>query len=119
MKPTKFSAYHLKYSYALLLILFSCSVVEAQPEISIIPEPVRVTPGKGAFTLTAGSDISVPNNAPEVSRIATYFAQRVKTAAGFDLKVVSSSRGVIQLELLVRQDPKLGTEGYTLDVTET
>jgi hexosaminidase len=108
----------LKHGVAFTLLFLSCLIVRAQ-EISIIPEPVSLKAGQGTFALTAASDISIPNGQPEISKIAIYLLNKVKTSTGFDLKVVAASRGVIQLELLVRQDAKLGQEGYLLDVTPT
>ena len=104
-------------SLFLLISLLSSSLLWAQPRFSVIPEPVSVQAGQGAFVLSAGSDISVPQSNAEVSGIATYLAGRIKPATGFDLKVVAASRGIIQLDLLVRQDTRLGQEGYLLDVT--
>jgi hexosaminidase len=108
----------LKHSVAFTLLFLSCLIVRAQ-EIAIIPEPVSLKAGQGTFALTAASDISIPNGQSEISKIAVYLLNKVKASTGFDLKVAAASRGVIQLELLVRQDAKLGQEGYLLDVTPT
>src|SRR5689334_20258629 len=92
----------------LTLCLTLSGVTLFAQKLSIIPEPVSLQIGQGAFTLSGGSDISVPPSQPEVSKIATYLAARVKAASGFDLKIGSTSRGAIQLELFVRQDVRLG-----------
>lgn len=101
---------------ALMILCLSLAIVTLYAQkISIIPEPVSLQAGAGAFVLSGGSDISVPQSQPEVSKIATYLATRVKASTGYDLKVGSSSRGAIQLELFVRQDARLGQEGYLLE----
>jgi hexosaminidase len=101
------------------ILCFSCSSNQAQEvqRVSIIPEPVSVKEGQGSFTLSASSDISIPASPAEVSKVADYFVKKIKPATGLNLKIGTASRGVIQFELLSKADPRLGKEGYNLEVT--
>ncbi|WP_254165583.1 beta-N-acetylhexosaminidase [Chryseosolibacter histidini] len=109
------------YVIALLLMLlaFHSTMLNAQ-DVSLIPQPVSLQPGKGSFTLTASTVISVPAKQPEVQKAAAYFVNTLKPATGFTLKTAeASSAAGIQLTLYSKADPRIGQEGYTLTVDES
>ena len=100
-----------------VLILF-CSASLLAQDISIIPQPVSLKPGNGNFTLSASTAISIPANQKEIARVASYFADKVKTAAGLTLKVAEGTTGNIQLSLNAKPNSQISQEGYTLEVTD-
>jgi hexosaminidase len=75
---------------------------------AVIPKPVSMTPGSGAFVVRASSNVSVTPSTPETRRVAAVLARMLGT------KVVMGAAPV-QLEL--GGSPQLGDEGYELTVT--
>jgi hexosaminidase len=103
----------------LVSVLIVCSVPHlGAQDISIIPEPVLLQRGTGTFKLAATTSVSVPKGNAEVSRIAKYFADKVKASSGINVSVNESTGGSIQLQLNASTDKALGKEGYILDVKE-
>ena len=99
-----------------LLICACCSTLSAQNS-SIIPIPVSLQTGNGNFEITASTVIVVPANQPEVQKVATYLAGRIKPSTGFALKISeASANNAIQLLLNTTNNAQMGREGYTLDV---
>src|SRR5688572_17672396 len=82
--------------------------------ISIIPVPVSMQVNSGSFALTSGTTIGIPAKPAEVSAIAAYFADKVKPATGFNLRIATTGGSAIQFVIKSPQDTKLGKEGYTL-----
>jgi hexosaminidase len=74
----------------------------------VIPKPVTMTPGTGAFVVRASSDVSVAPSTPETRRIAAALARTLGT------KVVTS---VTPVTLGLAGGARLGAEGYELTVT--
>ena len=92
-----------------VLPLATGPAIAAAP-IAVIPRPDVVTPGAGAFTLTAGTAI--------VGAEGTLLAEALRPATGLPLPVVTdhADNGAIRLQLHPMKD--LEPEGaYTLDVT--
>lgn len=96
----------------IILILTACS---QQGEISIIPQPAELIPGKGVFTLTSGTSISFTSDSAE--NVARMLAEKITVASGYRMKVSKGSMGRIQLNIAENADSRLGKEGYTLKVT--
>jgi hexosaminidase len=84
--------------------------------ISIIPEPTELKKGQGVFVVNNGTPI-VASRQAEVSKVASYLADRIKPATGYTSKTAESGSQGIQLALNNKADAKLGQEGYTLDVS--
>ncbi len=74
---------------------------------AVIPRPVTMTPGTGAFVVRASSDVSVAPSTPEARRTAVALARLLGT------KVVAAPAPV-SLQL---GGARLGAEGYELTVT--
>jgi hexosaminidase len=74
---------------------------------AVVPKPVTMTPGAGAFVVRASSNVSVAPATPETRRVAAALARMLGT------KVVASSAPV---SLLVSRGTRLGDEGYELTV---
>jgi hexosaminidase len=79
--------------------------------VAIIPEPVRITAGGGAFTLGASTRIVAPS---EAAAEATMLADALRPATGYPLQVVTS--GAAAGDIVLELDTALDAEGYTLDV---
>ena len=85
-------------------------------DIAIIPRPVSLTRGSGAFSLSARTQIFTDRSD---SAVAERFARSVAAATGFALPVrigraTSGNRVVFQRTAAT--DTTLGDEGYRLDV---
>ncbi len=94
----------------------ACSTVETAP-IAIIPQPVSMIQSKGAIRLNKTFAITV-SDTQLLNGTATYLSERLKTAAGLDLKIRSGeSLKAINLMLDPALADSLGSEGYRLDVT--
>jgi hexosaminidase len=107
----------VKYLFTFFILAFVCLDTLAQ-EISIIPQPASLQVKTGAFDLTPSTTISIPAKNQDVARIGTYLTERIKSASGFQLKVIEGQQSAaIQLKL-GSVDPKLGKEGYLLEVTD-
>jgi hexosaminidase len=74
---------------------------------AVIPKPVAMTPGTGAFVVRASANVSVSPATPETRRVAAVLAKMLGT------KVVTSPAPV---SLLVSPGTRLGAEGYELTV---
>jgi len=75
---------------------------------AVIPKPVTMTPGTGAFVVRASSGVSVAPSTPETRRVATALTRILGTK-------VASSTAPVSLRLARRG--RLGDEGYELTVT--
>jgi hexosaminidase len=116
MASTSIRRFHLVACLSLFFLEFTGSMAQ-QP--SIIPIPVSVQSQKGSFTVSGTTRIAVPSKQPEALKIATYLSDKVKPATGSTLKIVEARADAeIQLTLLTKVDPRIGQEGYTLDVGE-
>jgi hexosaminidase len=105
----------MKNSLRLSLLLFVCINTHVLSQnISIIPEPAKLTKGQGAFTLTSSTPVIA--NSAELQTIAKNFTSKINAATGFTIQVANAGKSGIELSLNSKPDPKLGKEGYTLDV---
>jgi hexosaminidase len=75
---------------------------------AVIPKPVSMTPGSGAFVVRATSTVAVTPSTPETRRVVAVLARMLGTE-------VVMGAAPIQLEL--GASPLLGDEGYELTVT--
>ncbi len=84
--------------------------------IAVIPQPVKLTPRPGRFQLTAGTVIWT--DAPS-AQIGRQLARYLEPATGYTF-VVRSGGSAPSGAIVLRRDRalrRLGTEGYTLDVS--
>ena len=85
----------------------------------IIPQPSRITLNEHFFSLRPEAALVITPALPELFRIASLLAERLRPATGFELPIRTESRprpGDIVLAI-GSNDPELGTEGYQLDAT--
>ncbi|MFT4092217.1 MAG: family 20 glycosylhydrolase [Niabella sp.] len=87
----------------------------AQHEISIIPEPVKITKGDGYFVLPREISISLPADnslAPALKSVSN----KIETATGSSVKKVPGA-AIITLQINKTPDAPIGNEGYVLNIT--
>jgi hexosaminidase len=102
-------------------VVTSATPAAATPESplqQIVPAPVQVTTRPGAaFTLTPGTEIQTQPGSAGARQVGEYLAGLLRPSTGFRLPVTPSRapRGIALL--LTGADPRVGEEGYQLDVT--
>ena len=109
MKPMK------KLLVLFLFILAAYLTNSQSMNIQLIPQPVEIHPMKGVFVLSKTAAIGYAQ--PESQRVADMLAQKLNAPTGLGLKAAQSTAAAIQLQLNASPDPRLGSEGYTLEVT--
>jgi hexosaminidase len=105
---------YLLFSFCILAFLPICG----QNKYPILPKPVRLDAKEGHFILSKNLVIAVAGTDPELRRLAEGFAQQIGRVAGRDTKVFAGNFRVKDgINFVVSKDPKLGVEGYFLEVT--
>ncbi len=117
----KTSSLTLYLSRLTLLVFLGCqsSVTAQETPISIIPAPVSLKVNAGSFTLSNATAIGIPKKPSDVSTVAAYFADKIKPATGFNLRVVNTGDAAIQFIIKTPFDATLGKEGYQLNVSDS
>lgn len=81
-------------------------------DINIIPVPVKVDKQSGEFTLPQQTVISF--NTSEGKAIGDFFAGRIKSSTGYDVKVLGQKGNI---NIVINPALSMHDEGYCLDVT--
>ncbi len=85
---------------------------------NIIPMPVQMTPGAGAFALDA--ETAVAYDAPALAAVAEFLAGLLRPATGLPLPVQPATGAQPnRIHFTTGADPELGDEGYELAITPT
>ena len=103
----------LVLSLAAGLMLGQVAVAQTAP---VIPQPLSVAPGSGAFTLGARAQLFVPAGDTQAAQAARYLADLMRETRGLDLTVVEGpapDHGAV----VFRRTADGAADGYTLDVT--
>jgi len=99
----------------LLLILCACSdFAQTPPRIQILPQPVELKAKEGAFILKNG--LSVAYSTDSLSASASWLKEKIATPTGFSFELKSGKSGDILIRINEVKDPKIGIEGYVLEV---
>ncbi len=106
------------------LLLFQSLHVLAQENsgIAIIPQPVSLEKKGGSFELNSYSVIEIAEKNTDLQMVARYLAQQLLRTTGYPVRVqlpadAKDSRGTsIAISLNRKEDPRIGNEGYTLEV---
>jgi hexosaminidase len=117
----KLSAFSNSFTLFILLLLLTCFISTAQTRPAIIPEPVSLRQGEGAFAISDHTPLIISSDNPELAAMANQANGWISVLTGFTLPLTgktTSPDGSIQLLL----NPGLNTpdndEGYTLSVTQ-
>ncbi|RRB02208.1 beta-N-acetylhexosaminidase [Larkinella rosea] len=98
------------------LLCLTIQFSEAQPSrYALVPQPVRLDEQKGDFKVPANLVISVESNNADVRRVAEMLAAQLGKATGRKAQIKTGKSGSIVFASA--QSPKLGQEGYLLNVT--
>ncbi|HEY3403089.1 MAG TPA: beta-N-acetylhexosaminidase, partial [Ohtaekwangia sp.] len=109
-----------RFSWLFLLLLMSCNTAtetHAQT-INLIPQPVSLETGRGNYSITSSTTIGVPAKQPAVTKVAEYLVSMLQPATGLNIKITEGNGNGIQLTLNNTPDPRLGHEGYHLEVKD-
>ncbi len=102
----------------LLLVQFLISLtvfVSAQTTVRVIPKPQSVQEGKGVFTISSTTTLSVPD---VLKKGAIQLKNYIVPAMGYDLAITSKPKGKNEIEFRIDKSLKqLGEEGYQLKIT--
>ncbi len=102
------------------LLSVSCTEEPHLSDAVLIPKPVSVTSGSGSFSFTKASVIRISTGSPELEPVGRYFADKIKPATGFQLKVEQGGPSSGNLYLaLSDKDPASADEGYVLVIADT
>ena len=81
----------------------------------LIPQPVEMKKGDGAFILTASSTVGY--NTKEARMAAEMFTDALRTPTGFTITPKQGRSSAVQFTILEPQNKQIGSEGYLLDVS--
>lgn len=109
---------HMKKLFAFLSLSIMVFAVSAQhtDAVHIIPQPLSLTKGDGAFSSKQGLSFSIQGAGTE--NIAQQFTTRFSNATGTILKLEKNNTD-IEFRLLDKSDSELNSEGYRLTVQPT
>ncbi|MCU0335661.1 MAG: beta-N-acetylhexosaminidase, partial [Chitinophagaceae bacterium] len=101
-----------------LLLLAAPASLHAQ-ELTLIPQPAYAKQDKGTYNLPQELAIQVPARSEGITRIANLLAAQLKQSTGRQSNISSNmSKPDISFALLEQPLPKLGAEGYMLQVND-
>jgi hexosaminidase len=84
----------------------------------LLPKPVSVVQGNGEFILNNKTVIRVASSDASVKRVGGFLSEKLHTATGFTVPVVTEKRNENSIELSLVKDASIGNEGYKLKVTQ-
>jgi hexosaminidase len=107
---------HMKKLTLFAVLLFCLLSAIAQNNISIIPQPVKLTVNTGNFILPAHITISADNN-PGLKTAIAELTNRLSIPTGYTVSMNNSNSATIHLSLNKQVISEIGDEGYRLTVT--
>jgi hexosaminidase len=106
----------MKKTILLTAILFTLLTAFTQNNISIIPEPVKLTRNEGRFVLPSDISISADKD-PGLKQALADLTARLTIPTGYHVAMSKSSSATITISLNNNVHAELGNEGYQLSVT--
>jgi hexosaminidase len=106
--------------------LSACTSSNNQPstplsQAVLIPKPVSVTDGDGAFQIDDRTAIYISGESDSLKQVADYFSKKLSAALGKDVTAANAPGDSIDgTHILFVQrsgDPELGSQGYEMTVT--
>jgi hexosaminidase len=102
----------MKKLFFILLIISFTKLNGQNSQMMLIPQPVKIEQGNGAYTLNQSSTLGY--NLDEARKTAEMLALKLNAPTGFSLKAKQDKSANIQLNINQIPDALLGNEGYTL-----
>ncbi len=105
---------------SLCCTLFLALAAAAPAAVSLVPQPVQMSAGKGSLTLSASTPLVYPDGSAEAERIARLLSAEISQSSGLDLAVFPSSQAGRGAPIRLLLDPALkdaGPEGYRLTIS--
>ncbi len=104
-------------AFVLTISILIVNSQQADPSLSIIPQPVSMNRGEGSFKLTSTVTLITPGN-EELRRIVQRFSDRVLAATGTAIKIKEGKTiEANSIFLGLSDDRSIPKEGYRLKVT--
>ena len=101
---------------AVCLLTSASAVAQKNEKPFVIPELREWKGGTGTFNANEGTRIVYPKNSPELAAVAAQFAADYKKMFGTELTVVEGTAKKGDIALAIKNDKKLGSEGYTIKI---
>ena len=98
----------------LFLLLCVISFAVSAGEISLIPQPAKMTLEEGEFCFAKKVKVFIPAGDKEVAKVFKNFSEDFKTATGVSLKKTKNADAA---QMVFKTDAALAEEGYRLNVT--
>jgi hexosaminidase len=102
-----------------VLVTFSV-LAQSAGDVAIIPQPVSLEKREGSFAFSATTRIEAADRNPDAIRVATFFAQQVRKAAGYPATVQTTAAAtrtnVVSFVLNKGEEADLSNEGYRIEV---
>jgi hexosaminidase len=106
---------------SLIPFVFQAKNPVDSPKISIVPMPVKMQTGAGQFVINRFTLILVKGNDEEVTRIARFFADRIRYSGGplFEVRAMTKNDNKLPAVVFARQlqNSSLPEEGYDLKIS--
>ncbi|MEO6818346.1 MAG: family 20 glycosylhydrolase [Ginsengibacter sp.] len=99
---------------------FAASTLFAN-DINIIPQPVKMSQGKGNYMLKNNLSISIDKPTAELSQMIKQFSGKIATATGCQISIHENKNeetGGIHLSINSTNNSEIGDEGYQLSVNQ-
>ena len=94
----------------------NAAAVEKNAKPFVIPELREWKGATGEFTITKETKIVYPKNNTALAEVAMQFASDYKKMTGIELKVVEGKSSKGNIVFSVKNNKKLGNEGYTINI---
>nr|WP_255749804.1 family 20 glycosylhydrolase [Pontibacter liquoris] len=88
---------------------------QQQPVVSIIPKPVQLELGQGAFTINGSTTVRLDNSHKALKPAAAFLASHISRISGYEMRRKSKKTNAIRLRL--ESISGIGEEGYKLAVS--
>lgn len=102
------------------VLIVGAALAQSAGDVAIIPQPVLLEKREGSFSFNATTRIEAADRNPDAIRVATWFAEQVRKAAGYKAVVQTTAAAtrtnVVSFVLNQGEEANLGNEGYRIEV---
>ncbi|MCD2421843.1 family 20 glycosylhydrolase [Niabella pedocola] len=106
----------MKNGFLTGLFVWAICLLNAQPQVRIIPKPVSLQQQEGVFLFDKSVQVQAPVARKDVMGVVNYFTNAVKQVSGNTLPVKTAVSGKT-IRFHIEPTADVGTEGYRLLVT--